>query len=107
MRLGGGDETHAGRGGAPRRAGADRPAGQGDLSTRSQNVAKERQELAGRLCCKKELQSKKVNYQVRSNRKFFDVEPMAAKIKELNAENQQLHDKITELKSIRHGAGQG
>eukprot|EP00965_Chrysotila_dentata_P034776 1157632-Pleurochrysis_carterae.AAC.1 len=47
------------------------------------------------------------DYQVRSNRKFFDVEPMAAEIEELNAENQRLGDEITEFKGIRYGAGQG
>eukprot|EP00965_Chrysotila_dentata_P184182 6081132-Pleurochrysis_carterae.AAC.1 len=60
-----------------------------ELSARSQKVAKERQELAGpRFRCK-ELQAKNADYQVRSNRKFFDAEPMAAEIEELKAENQR------------------
>eukprot|EP00965_Chrysotila_dentata_P032534 1084127-Pleurochrysis_carterae.AAC.1 len=60
-----------------------------ELSARSQKVAKKRQELAGlRFCCK-ELQAKKADYHVRSNRKFFDVETMAAKIEELKAENHR------------------
>eukprot|EP00965_Chrysotila_dentata_P212457 6187050-Pleurochrysis_carterae.AAC.2 len=35
----------------------------------------------------KELQAKNAKYHVRSNRNFFDVEPMAAEIEELKAEN--------------------
>eukprot|EP00965_Chrysotila_dentata_P131319 4341313-Pleurochrysis_carterae.AAC.1 len=54
-----------------------------ELPARSQKVAKDRQELAGlRFRCK-ELEAKNADYQVRSNRKFFDVEPMAAEIEEL------------------------
>eukprot|EP00965_Chrysotila_dentata_P069587 2298411-Pleurochrysis_carterae.AAC.1 len=71
-----------------------------ELSARSQKVAKERQELAGLKFRCKELQAKNADYQVCSNRKFFDAEPKAAEIEELNAENQRLRDKITELKGI-------
>eukprot|EP00965_Chrysotila_dentata_P007168 233129-Pleurochrysis_carterae.AAC.2 len=70
---------------------------QDQLSARSQKVAEERQELAGlRFCCK-ELQAKNADCQVCLNRKFFDVEPMAAEIEELNVENQRLRDEISEL----------
>eukprot|EP00965_Chrysotila_dentata_P087480 2888249-Pleurochrysis_carterae.AAC.13 len=40
------------------------------------------------------------DYQVRSNRKFFHVEPMAADIEELNEENRRLRDEISEFKGI-------
>eukprot|EP00965_Chrysotila_dentata_P094943 3139724-Pleurochrysis_carterae.AAC.1 len=51
-----------------------------ELSARSQKVAKERQELAGMRFGCKELQAKNADYQVRSKRTFFDVEPMAAEL---------------------------
>eukprot|EP00965_Chrysotila_dentata_P019406 645232-Pleurochrysis_carterae.AAC.1 len=95
----GGDTAHSGREGAPRLAEAIDEQTK-ELSARSQNVAKERQELAGRCFRCKELQAKNPDYQVRSDHKLFDVEPMAAEIKELNAEKQRLRDEITELKGI-------
>eukprot|EP00965_Chrysotila_dentata_P207445 6184107-Pleurochrysis_carterae.AAC.2 len=54
-----------------------------ELSSRSQKVAKKRQELAGLDFRCKELQAKNADYKVRSNRKLFDVELMAAEIEEL------------------------
>eukprot|EP00965_Chrysotila_dentata_P082263 2715251-Pleurochrysis_carterae.AAC.1 len=56
--------------------------------------------MAGlRFRCK-ELQAKNTDYQVRLNSNFFDVEPMAVEIEELNAENKRLRDEVTELKGI-------
>eukprot|EP00965_Chrysotila_dentata_P024311 805125-Pleurochrysis_carterae.AAC.1 len=70
-----------------------------ELSSRSQKAAKERQELTNlRFRCKEYVQ-KVESYQVCSDRKF-DVEPMAAEIEELKAENQRLRNEITELKGI-------
>eukprot|EP00965_Chrysotila_dentata_P100630 3325324-Pleurochrysis_carterae.AAC.1 len=48
----------------------------------------------------KEYVEKVESYQVRSNRKFFDVELLAAEIEKLKAENQRLRDEITKLKGI-------
>eukprot|EP00965_Chrysotila_dentata_P008353 272520-Pleurochrysis_carterae.AAC.1 len=70
------------------------------LSARSQKAATERQELSnGHFRCKTYAEKVK-GYQVKSNHKIFDVEPMAEEVEELKAENQGMRDEISELKGI-------
>eukprot|EP00965_Chrysotila_dentata_P163947 5412581-Pleurochrysis_carterae.AAC.1 len=60
---------------------------QQQLSALSQKVATERQELTNlRFRCKAYVE-KVEGYQVKSNRKLFDVDPMAEEVEELKAEN--------------------
>eukprot|EP00965_Chrysotila_dentata_P009330 303949-Pleurochrysis_carterae.AAC.1 len=69
-----------------------------ELSSRSQNAAKERQELANlRFRCK-EYVGRKLPGALQPQ--VLRREPMAAGIEELKAENQRLRDEITELKGF-------
>eukprot|EP00965_Chrysotila_dentata_P199934 6179677-Pleurochrysis_carterae.AAC.1 len=75
-------------------------AQQQQLSARSQKVAKERQELANLPFWCKAYEEKGAGYQVKSNRKFFDVEPLANENNELKNKIKKLQSEVTELKGI-------
>eukprot|EP00965_Chrysotila_dentata_P120874 3997662-Pleurochrysis_carterae.AAC.1 len=85
----------------PRLAGADRPTDQ--IALGPQPEGRQRAARAGgpALSLKGVAPGEERGLPGRLEpQESFNVEPMAAKIEELNAENQRLRDEVTELKGI-------